>query len=183
MPNSIANQTIYLGTASTVEAINVTPLYKPGELGQRAVENGKQYQLVQLDSGATAATGVGVVAKGNVAYWKDKTNYIVTNDWRVAIGGQGANSQFRQEIAGVFTVAATAGNYCVVQQRGNMSAVTSATSTYLVGDSVVGDTTASTAQTAAVTAGTALTVPAIGRAAAASSGTTVSVDLDLPFVP
>jgi len=185
MPANRSNQTIYVGPFSSVEAINTSTLYKPGELGSKLIATtGKEYQLVQLDSGATSATGVGVVAVGQLAYWKAKSTYLVTNDFRVALGGQGANSQFRNEIAGVFTVAATAGNYCVVQTKGNHSTVKTTSSSYIVGDNVVGDTTASTAQATVVTAGTAITVNSIGKAAATQgSGTTISVDLDIDEVP
>jgi hypothetical protein len=65
MPANRVIETIYLGQFSSVEAFNASTLYKQGELGARtATTNGKEYQLVQLDSGATSANTVGIVAVG-----------------------------------------------------------------------------------------------------------------------
>src|ERR1700728_629999 len=128
MPSGRIDQSIYIGPYASIEAMNVTTLYKPGELGGQVQLGGKAYQLVQLDSGATASTPAGLPVCGMVAYWKSRPSYIVTNDIRFADGfttgttGQGANS-----VAGVFnsltsgaggTATITPGNYGVVQQRG-----------------------------------------------------------------
>lgn len=181
MPNNRVNQTFYLGPVSSVESINEATQYKPGELGSHIVVNGKEYQKVVLDSGATSANAVGVVAKGQVAYWKSKSSYIVTNDFRQSYGIGGAGA--RNEIAGIFTAAVTAGNACVVQQRGLMSAVIAASGSPNAGDFVVGDNTASTAQVTSVAIATAPTVQAIGKVQTTqASSTSWPVELDVPMV-
>src|SRR5437867_1619783 len=66
------------GTSATTAAMGG----QPGSLGIRfeAGTPSNAYQRVQLDSGATSATSVGVVAANQLAYWKDKSKYLVTND-------------------------------------------------------------------------------------------------------
>src|SRR5262252_9199598 len=82
MPAGRVDQSMYVGPFRSVERINVATLYKPGELGsQIQLPNGKAYQLVQVDSGATASTGAGHVPQcGDVAFWKSRSSYLVTND-------------------------------------------------------------------------------------------------------
>ena len=133
-----------------------------GQLGSLGItfEGGsfdRTYQRVQLDSGANVSSPSGVVAANQLAYWKDKSRYIVTNDSAQALGGAGAaNSAFRNFVAGIFRSAVTAGNICDVLQRGlNISVKT--TGSPAVGDTLVGDTSTTAAQAAAVTAGTAPT--------------------------
>lgn len=183
MPAGVTGgNTVNIGASANLESVNLSALPRPGELGNRVYgTSNKEYQVVQIDSGATVATPTGIIARGQLLYWKDKSNYIVTNDSRVAIGGQGANSQFRSEGAGIAMYANTAGYYTLIQNRGNMSAVVTKASTYIVGDAAVADTTSG--QVDAVTAGTALTIPSYGAAAAVRSGSTVSVDLNFPQVP
>jgi hypothetical protein len=85
-----------------------TPLYAPGELGYAFSDQntGGEYLRVLLDSGATAATTVGAVAKGQIAYWKDQPNSIVTNDARFCdVGPTGAINR----VAGVFQLVVTGG--------------------------------------------------------------------------
>ena len=162
--------------------MNASSLYKPGELGARAAVNNTEWQLVQLDSGATAATGVGVVAAGQAAYWKDKSTYLVTNNFLQAVG---TTTGARNEVAGVFQTAVTAGNYCFVQQKGrSVNAIKLASSSPNIGDWIVADNTGSTAQFAIVAIATAPTVRSYGLAAAAgSSVTTIAADLDVPGIP
>lgn len=183
MPADRVVETIYLDKFGTYDSFNASSLYKPGELGARAIDTThKEYQLVQLDSGATASTTLGVVAANQLAFWKDRTKYIVTNDTAQAIGANAVgatNSGFRNEVAGVFRVAATAGNYCFVLRKGESVSVKAATATYVPGDSIVANT-GTAADCTAVAAGTALTVQALGQVHTASSGTTVVVDLNVP---
>lgn len=183
MPANRVVETYYIGPFSTIESVNTATLYKPGELGIRVDTTGnKEYQLVQLDSGATSANTVGVVATGMIAYWKSKSSYIVTNDQRQSVGGLTAGA--RNEIAGVFTNAVTAGNFTFIQQKGNNAAVKIVSSSPNIGDWIVGDNTANTAQGAVVAIGTAPTVQPIGKAAATgASVTTIAVDLDVPGIP
>lgn len=197
MANIRVIQSPYIGPFSNIENVNEAPPSSTvtgvgihvGELGGRTelTQTGtgtKEYQKVQLDSGATSATGVGAVAAGQLAYWKDKSKYLVTNDWTQAIGGQSANSAFRNEVAGVFTNAVTAGNYTWIQQKGNTTVLKSVSSTGVAGYWVVGDTTASTAQVALVAAGTAPTVQPLGKNnSVGATLTTLNVDLDIPGIP
>src|SRR6266478_2897389 len=127
MPSGRIDQSLYIGPFSNIEAMNSTTLYKPGELGSQMQLGTKSYQLIQLDSGATAATGAGLPVAGQLAFWKSKTSYIVTNDKVQSIGGPASNSIQRNFVAGVFnsltsgaagTATITPGNYGVIQQRG-----------------------------------------------------------------
>src|SRR5258706_8648413 len=80
MPGGRFSQTLYTGPFQNVEAMNSTALYKPGELGSHIEQaNGKAYQLIQVDSGATASTA-GAALAGQLAFWKNKASYIVTTD-------------------------------------------------------------------------------------------------------
>lgn len=159
---------------------------QPGSLGIRFEANppDRAYQRVQLDSGATAANAVGVVAANQLAYWKDKSKYIVTNDFKQANATSGAavaNSGFRNFVAGIFRTAVTAGSYCDVLQRGlNISVAT--TGSPAAGDFLVSDTTASTAQAATVTAGTAPTCKTIGVVRGAAVANVTPCDVDIPEV-
>ena len=161
---------------------------QPGSLGIRfeASPPDRAYQRVQLDSGATASTSVGVVAANQLAYWKDKSQYIVTNDVAQANAAnmQGiamANSGFRNFVAGVFRSAVTAGRYIDILQRGrNINVKT--TGTVNAGDTVVSDTSTSAAQGVAVTAGTAPTCKVVGIASVAAAANIAQVDVDIPEV-
>ena len=102
----IANPYMPNGTPDKTNA--PTPLYAPGEVGYAFSDQntGGEYLRVLLDSGATSATPIGVVAQGMVAYWKDRINGIVTNDQRFCdVGVAGAINR----VAGIFQLAVTAG--------------------------------------------------------------------------
>ena len=171
MPSGRINQTFYLGPFSGPDTFNASTLFKPGELGSQFQVSGKAYQVVQLDSGATAASTSGVTAAGQLAFWKDRVNYIVTNDKTQAIGGPTA-SNARNAYAGVFQLAATAGNYVMVQQRGqSAAALVTNSGTAAIGDMLVPDV--GTAPGVLVVAqGTAPGTNVVGRATAATSTTT-----------
>lgn len=159
---------------------------QPGSLGAEfeATPADRSYQRVQLDSGATASTSVGVVAANQIAYWKDKSQYLVTNDVAQANAAnmQGvamANSGFRNFIAGIFRSAVTAGRFCDILQRGrNINVKT--TGTVNAGDYVVSDTSTSAAQGVAVTAGTAPTCRTVGVCSIAAAANIAQVDVDIP---
>lgn len=161
---------------------------QPGSLGIRfeASPPDRAYQRVQLDSGATSATSVGVVAANQIAYWKDKSKYLVTNDVNQANAANMAgiawqNSGFRNYIAGIFRSAVTAGRFCDILQRGrNINVKT--TGTVNPGDQVVSDTSTSAAQGVAVTAGTAATCKVVGVCSVAASNNIAQVDVDIPEV-
>ncbi len=171
-------RTVYYG-AQAFDTMNVATLYKPGELGNVAIDvaANRRGQVVQLDSGATASNTVGVVAAGQLAYWKSKPQYIVTNDWRQAnavnapAGGWGnagnPSLDARNFVAGVFQVAATAGYYTIILQRTDQSAgfpVTTTSATVNAGDLLVPDSVTTTAAVINVAAGTAPTAMVVGTA-------------------
>ena len=116
MPNANRVQTIYL-IGGDPDTENNPDLYAPGHLGIAFEHRGRSYQFVKHDSGATAATSTGVVAANDLAFWKSKTAYIVTNDQAQASGAAVANA-WRNQVAGVYRNAVTAGQYCCVLQRG-----------------------------------------------------------------
>ena len=89
-PVNIRQQTMYFVTGDP-ETENNAALEYPGQLGSRCtiVEplrgapttagayRAKTYQLVQTDSGMVGAGGVSPFS-GAVAWWSNKTNYLVT---------------------------------------------------------------------------------------------------------
>ena len=186
MPANRVIESLYIGSrTSGIEGFNESSLYKEGELGGviHTVDE-KAYQLVQLDSGATASANSGVVAAGDLAFWKDKSQYLVTNDIAQAIGAeQASQNNKRNSVAGVFTAAVTAGYFCVVQQRGRNSAVNSdGGADFTIGDNAIAaNTTASDVDRMA--AGTAPTHTVVGAVAAAESGGFTALDLQLTPIP
>jgi len=188
MPASRGSQTVHIGQGSTIESLNVSELPRPGELGQAVyLPNNRAYQIVQCDSGATAATAVGVVAAGDLAFWMAKGTganpYRVTNDVVQALGAADAtNDNKRNNVAGVFTHAVTAGNYCVIQQRGRRNVASDGGGDFTVGDyAIPGNTSA--ADIDRMVAGTAPTHTIVGMVAGAEAAGFTSIDLDLPVVP
>lgn len=180
MPGGRFDNTLYVGPFQTIEQINVSTLYKPGELGKKIEVGGKGYQLVQLDSGATSSTTAGAVVCGSLAFWKDRSRFLVTND---KIQAQGGNTNARNQYAGVFlpttyggaagSTGPTAGYYCVIQQRGQHVGVKQDNGTAAAGQFQVPYTSA-TAGVDTVTVGTAPIVPPVGIATAATSAVTTS---------
>jgi len=115
---------------------------------------GRTHLRVKLDSGATSANAVGAPAVGQLAFWKDRSAAIVTNDARQS---QNATAGAINSVAGVFTVAATPGggvngadgnplqyvtDICI---RG-LSVPTYSDGTALIGAQATADATASTAR-------------------------------------
>ncbi len=163
---------------ANADATNTATLYAPGELGVVLYDQGNTYQRVLCDSGVTSATPTGIVAVGQTAYWKSKTNKIVTNDKRFAGGSGFSANASRNMIAGIFRVAATAGNYVDVLQKGTGVQVAS-DGNGAIGDYAVSDATASTARVTNVSNGTAPTVQNLGIIRAASANSLISVDVDI----
>lgn len=178
MPSGRIDQSLYVGPYQSIEQINTTTLYKPGELGSQVQIGSRAYQLVQLDSGATSATTAGAVLHGSLAFWKDMSKYLVTND---KVQAQGGNTNARNMVAGVFLPATfgaaagqpgpTPGNYCVIQQRGPHVGVKQDNGTAAAGQFQI-PYTAATAGVDTVTVGTAPIVPPVGKATAATSAVT-----------
>lgn len=178
--NTDASNNPYLYGANA-DATNVASLYAQGELGATFYDQGNKYQRVKLDSGATAANPVGVVAAGQTAFWISKANKLVTNDKRLA-GGTGASANAsRNFIAGIFRNAVMAGNYTDILQKGNGVQVASDT-TGAIGDYAVSDATASTARVTAVANGTAPTVETVGLIRAVAANSLITVDVDIAAV-
>ncbi len=130
-----------------------SPFFAPGEIGAAFNDqsSGGSYLRVKLDSGATAASAVGVVAAGQLAFWKDQAAGIVTNDKNQCdVGPSGAVNR----VAGIFQLAVTAAPgvngtdgqplqyVCdlVIQKRAFPVA---ATGTIVAGAVMIADTTAS----------------------------------------
>ncbi len=190
-----SSQNIYIGQGTSIESMNVDPnntYSRPGEIGQRVYgTTGKKYQLVIMDSGATAATPAGAPARGQLLFYRAKgaaqgniVPYTVTNDIRVALGAQDATKDTkRNNVAGVCMVAATPGYMTSMQTEGNMSAVYSdGGGDWVIGDFVIaGDNTS--AQADRVAAGTAPGWTVVGLAAGVEASNLLSVDLSLPDVP
>ena len=179
-------RTIYYGATTGSDPfanVNTSTLYKPGELGVvvEEVAAGRRGQFVQLDSGATSATATGVVAAGQLAFWKDKSQALVTNNAPQAnavnapAGGWGnAGNQTldaRNFIAGVFQNATLPGNYTIILQRSDQKAgfPVKVTGSPNAGDNLVANT-GTAADAAGVNAGTAPTCLVIGQVIGAVSG-------------
>ncbi len=180
MPNAITNQTAYTGLTGSFDTYNASELYAGGQLGLRVEKNDLTYQLVQCDSGATAATATGAVAAAQLAFWKDPDTYLVTNNSPQALGGQVANA-YRNFVAGVFRTAVTAGNYCFILQRGSGVDV-KMTSGGGVGQQIMANT-GTAADFVSVAVGTALTYLGYGVQRAAAANNLVNVDLNIPTAP
>lgn len=109
--------------------LNGSGLLEPGELGGVLPYNGHQFQLVKMDSGATSATPTGLPAAGQLAFWKDRDNYIVTNDVRFADSAHVPAAQFprdgRDSVAGVIEAAVLAGEQFFAHQKGASNVKTS----------------------------------------------------------
>jgi hypothetical protein len=183
MPRNIRHQINYLGPRGTFADFNESSLYYAGALGQRNTGEAKDYQLVKLDSGATASADTGVVAAGDLAFWKDKAPYLVTNDIAQALGPADAtNDNKRNAVAGVFLNAVTAANYCWIQQGGRANVLAASGGTYAVGNiAIAADSTVSDVTT--IAAGAAFTAVQVGLVAGARVSTKANIDLTLPGIP
>lgn len=158
---------VWTGNPATV---NESSPHLPGQLGVTVEVGNKKWQYVQLDTGAVAANTVGVVAANDLAFWKDRTNYLVTNDLRQSEAGRNA-------VAGVFGAAITAGYYCFVQ-RGGRASVNEDSGTAAAGSIM----TAHSGTGAGCLANNEATAPVclpVGVALGASANSVVSVELVL----
>jgi hypothetical protein len=181
MPNINRDQTVYIPTGNP-DTWSADTLQRPGELGKAYDYNDRTYQRVKLDSGATAANTVGAVAANQLAFWKDRANYLVTNDKRQAEGGSLGTNAFANSVAGIFRSAVTAGRYCDILVRGRNIAV-SDTNDVAVGETLIADITANTAKAAGEGVGTAPTYNPIGRCRTASATNVCYADIDLTNIP
>lgn len=176
MPANRVVETAYIGPFSSIDQVNSSTAYYPGQLGQRVMSStGKQYQFVQLDSGVLSAA-----TKGQVVYWKDRANYIVTNNNLFA----GGTSAARNFVAGIITPTAgvTAAYYTFIQQQGDCSFVKTDSVTGAVGDWLIGSATTGNATNASATLGTAAPTQIIGVVNVASSGAATTQGATLSIV-
>lgn len=183
MATDRTRQTIYIGTAKTIESMNDVDLGRPGELGAHVISpsDAKEYQIIKLDSGAVAAAGAGVVAAGQLAFWKNRASYLVTNDKVQAIGGPSLSTS-RDAVAGVFTTALTAGRHGAIQLKGRRSVKTDGGGDFVLGDKIVPSINAA-ADGDRNASGTAPPVTMVGRVAAVEASGFTACDLDLPYTP
>lgn len=196
MPNTIRLETLFLGNNATPDTMNTLPPtaltgggvppgsnfpYAAGEVGGSFDLNNRTYSLVQNDSGATSATPTGAVVANQVAFWKDKSAGIVTNDKRFALNGTITNAA-GNAIAGIYRVAASAGAIICILSRGQNIAVASDGSGG-GGQTAVVDTTVSTARVTPVAIGTAPTYMTVGIMRSTPTGGNVNVDVDIPTLP
>ncbi len=183
MPNRFGSPIPYLGVNGTFADFDESSLYYAGALGQRTSQDGREYQLVRLDSGAVAAADAGVVALGDLAFWKDKSAYLVTNEIAQALGAEDATQDNkRNSVAGVFLSAITANNYCFIQQGGQASVLAASGGTYDVGNvAIAADSVAADVTT--IVPPTAPTHTIVGLVAGARSGGVAYIDLILPGIP
>jgi hypothetical protein len=201
MANIRVIQSPYIGPFSNIETVieNASSTQTGvgihvGELGGRVelTQTGvgtKEYQKVQMDSGAVAAAGGGVPTLGQLVYWKDKSKYLVTNDSVQAVGGQSANNAFRNEVAGMIVTPTASfvpflgqSLYIWIQQKGNTASLKSKSVTAVAGYFLVSDTT--TAQADIVVSTGAPIVQTIGKNnTVGAAQTTLNADLDIPGIP
>jgi hypothetical protein len=180
MPNANRVQTQYV-ISGNPDTVNVSDPYFAGQIGQSIDVGDREYQFVQLDSGATASTATGVVAANQLAYWHDRSQYIVTNDAANGLRSGTANS-FRNNVAGVFRNAMTAGNYGFILQRGRNITVNEAGSA-TAGMILICGTSTTAAQTLGVAINTAPNCLPLGICTVATSGSTCTADLDISGIP
>ena len=180
MPNANRSQTVYVSTGNP-DTVNDSTPYFPGQLGQAMDVNDRAYQYVQLDSGATVSSPAGVVAANEVAYWKDRSQYIVTNDSSQALFQATANS-FRNNVAGIFRNAMTAGNYGFVLQRGRSINVKEAGSA-TAGMILIANTSATAADTLGVAINTAPNCQPLGVVVTGTVANVAVADIDIPNIP
>jgi len=178
MPNDYPQPAIYLQSGSPATENRPADGYSGGELGSRFTmvdkadsDRAKGWQLVQLDSTMDVAPSAGAVA-----YWRNRTGYIVTTD--VSVAGRG-------NPAGVFPNAPTYDYICCVQQQGR-ALVQLQTSPTAVPDDTgkIVIPSATDAKADVLAAGTAASYPALGVSVGASvSGQPFAVDLQLDGRP
>ena len=179
MPNELNTQPVYLTTGNP-DTMNDAALYAGGQLGERFAWRDREYQIVRADSGATSATATGAVAANQLAFWKDKDKLLVTNNSPQAVGGQVANA-YRNQVAGVFRTAVSAGYYCCILQKGDNIAVKNAGSG-TIGQVLIANS-GTAADTTQIAVGSAFLYQVLGVERASTSGGNVNADLEIPGIP
>lgn len=180
MPNAWEQNAVYLQSGNP-EGEDTPTLQEPGLLGARFTvmnpargstsnpSRSKRYQLVKTDSTMTVAP-----YNGAVAYWSDRTNYVVTTARTVL-----------NNVAGVFRNSITKGNYGCVQVTGSgyVKMVDGDVGAMVAGDIAIGSS-ATDGKAARVASGTAPTNVPLGRASSPitklAADALVLCDLDVP---
>jgi len=193
----IANPYMPQGSPALTNA--KSPYYAPGELGCyfNDQSTGNEYLRVQVDSGATSSTGIGhSPAAGELAYWKNVAQAIVTNDkFQCDATATGAPNR----IAGVFQLAPTVSpgvnddTGAPVMYMTDLLVKTGPTPGYVqcsgtptAGQTASGNTSANTANTVATAAGTASPSELVGvftggASITVASNTLYPIDINIAF--
>lgn len=194
----IANPYMPNGTPNLTNA--PSPPYAPGEMGRVFVDQntGNAYLRAFLDSGATSATTVGAVAANQLAFWKDRSKNLVTNDPNFNDTGTPASCVNR--VAGVFQTAVTAAPgqnnslgqpiqyYCDLLVQGkNVPLLATQGATVVPGATVIADGTTGRAKTVAtVTTAPTEQVLGISRSSTitgpATAPGTFNADVSIGFI-
>lgn len=193
------SKTAYVVTGNP-DTLDISPTdftslgYRTAELGLTfealGGSQGRQYQIVQLDSGVTASTSGGVVAANQLAFWKDRTTYLVTNDYNQSQGAvSGTASGGANEVAGIFRNAATTrarvngyGTVTAILQKGEAIPVKT-TGSPSIGDHCRANVSSPAADATNTAAATACPTQRLGTYVSAASGGNANVDLDIPSIP
>jgi hypothetical protein len=161
MPNNNTQQAVYLQSGSAANENRAADGYSGGQLGIRFTiapqgsQEGQEWQLVQNDS-----TMAVVPTRGAVAWWLDRTKFLVTT--AVATAGRG-------NVAGVYQGPSDVGNICCIQRKGLAQVQPGTGTPSTLGLIVVPSATAAKAD--ALAAGTAASYPSLGRTVGATSAT------------
>lgn len=188
------------GTAPGFGQFPVFP--NAGQRGNRVIvtqssssPGSKEYQLCQIDSGATSATPTGAIAQGQLMYWKDRSKYLVTNDVRFSDWFASGTRNGVNSVAGVLVTPtanaaanlnAIPGDVVYLQTKGRCDLILSASTTPALGDWAVPNNSATVPQISAVTlaTGTAPGDTLVGRYSSTTvTANVASVDLQLPEIP
>lgn len=178
MPNSNRSLGTYVVTGNP-DTVNQSAMYAAGELGTAYDYNDRAYQIVKLDSGCVAGTGPGIAAANQVAFWKDRSNYVATNDNNQAEGGLAGSAN---QAAGIIRNAATAGYYIHILQRGRNIAVVDDGSCG-ANEIAVADVTTNVSRVVGTAVATAAPYLPVGIVRTASTGALAYVDVDIPNIP
>lgn len=178
--NNINEQGMFIGSASGpsttcgIESMNEASLFYPGQLGKKVKLADKRYQLVQVDSGATAVADVAPAAS-LLAYWKDKETFLVTTD-RAQTEPAANNSN---AIAGIFVNGITPGYYGFIHKEGKRDVNFYSSQTPLAGGKAIGGAhLGAGAEAGFLAAGSAATYTEIGDVMeTGAAGATVEVDV------
>lgn len=175
MPTGSDNPAVFLPDGNP-DDYNETTLRRAGDLGTRFTLDGTRRQVVKMDSGATAAAPTGLPAANETAFWKDRLNYVVTNDIRFS-------EESFNGVAGIIRNATLPGNFTAIVTKGRNINLKAAGATYVAGDMVQANTSGNAADVMQVAAGTYPSYQPIGKVRGPKSGANVPVDIDLPEVP